>query len=299
MTGAHNFLGKLVIKKLRAEKSVSRILLAGGGPAVRSSKVKNLKGDLSDDKLVDLIRKENVHTLIHLGLAGRGRKEKRFERNVMGTINLLGAAAEAGVKHVIIRSNYTYYGAWYKHPNFIPETKRAHKGISKQTVRDVGDVERYANEFSRYARDTTVTRLRFCPVVGPTADGAFMQYLRLDLPPVIMGFDPLVQLLHEDDAAEAVLATYRKPYDGPVNISPEGVVPLLKILRVLGKEMVNVPQLPLESSERLMSMLKTLPFDPGFLRFNCCLEYERMQNELKFVAAHTSEESLRAIEEDF
>lgn len=299
MTGAHNFLGKLVLRKLRAEKRVSKILLAGGGPVVRAARVKNLKEDLAHDKLADVIRKEKVDTLIHLGLAGRGKKEKRFERNVMGTINLLGAAAEAGIRQVIIRSNYTYYGAWYKHPNFIPETKRPRKGVSKQTVRDVGDVERYATEFSRYAGETTVTQLRFSPVVGPTADGAFMQYLRLASCPVILGFDPMIQLLHEEDAAEAVLATMRKPYNGPVNIAPTGVVPLLKILRFLGKDTIGVPQLPLDSAERLLSMLRTLPFDPGFLRFNCCLEYERMQTELGFVPGHTSTESLRVLEENF
>ncbi len=299
LTGAHNFLGKLVLKKLQAEKSISKIIIAGEGPLIRGAKVKNLKKNLTETKLIETIQKEKVHTLIHLGLSDQGKRETRFERNVMGTINLLGAAAEANIKHVIIRSNYTYYGAWYKNPNFIPETKRSRRGISKQTVRDVGDIERYATEFSRYAEDTIVTRLRFSPVVGPTANGAFMKYLQLDLCPIIMGFDPLIQLLHEEDAAEAVLATYRKPYDGPVNVAPEGVEPLMKILRFLGKEMVNVPQLPLESSEKLMSMLKTLPFDPGFLRFNCCLEYERLHNEVGFIPTFTSAESLRAIEEKF
>lgn len=296
LTGADNPLGKIVLKRFGSAPDVGRILTASDGPPTRGRKVRHLKVDPASEKVVDFLQKEKVDTIVHLeSVSPHGEGESAFERNVLSTMTLLGAAAEASVRHVILRSSYSVYGAQHTNPNFIPETRKARGEVAGSLHRNVVDVERYAQEFLKNFTEIGLTILRFAHIVGPTFNSRFMQYLKLPVCPILLGFDPLFQLLHEEDAADAVLAALRSDAFGPVNIAPNGVVPLLKILRFLKKEMMGIPHLPLNASERLLSTLKKLPFDAGFLRFSCCLENERMKTELGFVPKRTSGETLRAL----
>jgi hypothetical protein len=62
---------------------------------------------------------------------------------------------------------------------------------------------------------------------------------------------------------------------------------------------VTVPHLPFHASEKLISTLQSLPFDPSYLRYGCCLEYARAEEKLGFTAQRTSGDTLRALKECF
>lgn len=296
LTGADGFLGKLVVKRLGATAEVGRILVPLDGAPVRGKKVRQLKVSAASEKITDHLRREKVDVVVHLGRAlAQLREEGAFEKNVLGTMTLLGAAAEAPVRHVVLQSSYAVYGAHYTNPNFIPETRRIKATGRSPYLRDAAEIERYALDFLRNFGDVGLTILRFAPIVGPTSDSPFMQYLRSEVCPVLLGFDPLVQLLHEEDAADAVVAAIRAEVRGPIHVAPEGVAPLLKILRFLKKPQAVVPHLPLGLSEKVLGTLRTLPFDPSFLRFGCCLDYDRMREELRFVPRRSTGETLRAL----
>lgn len=287
LTGAETPLGKLVLKRLGAAPAVGRILTAGARPA-RGRKVKHLKIAWENEKIADVLRREKVETVVHLGTLGDGS----FEKTVLGTMTLLGAASEAGVAHFVLTSSYTVYGAHYTNPNFISEGRRIRLASRGQE----SEIERHVQDFVRHFSHLRLTILRFAPLVGPTIDSPMMRYVKGKTCPMLLGFDPLYQLLHEEDAADAVVAAAGSEVAGPVNVAPEGVVPLLKIVRFLGKEILTVPYLPLKLSERMLASLKTLPFDPLFLRFAACLDNRRMTEEMGFRPKRTSSEALRALE---
>src|SRR5438477_615610 len=46
--------------------------------------------------------------------------------------------------------------------------------------------------------------LRFAPILGPSAESRLSAYLRPAVVPTALGFDPRIQLIHEDDVIEAV-----------------------------------------------------------------------------------------------
>jgi len=296
LTGADGFLGKLVLKRLGSAPEVGRILTAGEGAPIRGKKVRHLKFSTASDKITEHLRKEKVDVILHLDSAlSQERDEAGFEKNVLGTMTLLGAAAEAPVRRVILQSSYAVYGAQYTNPNFIPESRKIKATGRSPYLRDAAEIERYAQEFLRNFGDIALTILRFAPIVGPTSDSAFVRYLEMEICPVLLGFDPLFQLLHEEDAADAVLAALRTEVRGAVNVAPEEVAPLLKILRFLKKKQAVVPYLPFRMSERVLGGLKSLPFDAGFLRFGCCLETERMREELQFDPRRSTGDTLRAL----
>ncbi len=298
LTGSETPMGRLVLKRLGAAPAIGRILTAGTGQPARGKKVKHLKVPWESEKIIEPVRREKAETIVHLGaFAGRARDDASFEKSVLGTMTLLSAAVEAGVRNVILTSSYLVYGAHYNNPNFLPESRRVRLGGRTQGAKDAAEIERHVQEFLRHYTSLRLAILRLAPVVGPTVDSSFMRYLSQDSCPALLGYDPLVQLLHEEDAADALVAAAESDVSGAVNIAPDGVVPLLKILRFLRKDIVVVPYFPMRLSEQLLAALKTLPFDASYLRFSACLDTDRMAEEMGFRPKRSSTEALRALRE--
>ena len=54
--------------------------------------------------------------------------------------------------------------------------------------------------------------------------------------PTYLGFDPRLQLVHEEDALDALLAAVRRPVRGAVNVAGEGTIGLTRMLRLADKQ---------------------------------------------------------------
>ena len=58
-------------------------------------------------------------------------------------------------------------------------------------------------------------------------------YLRLPWVPTLLGFDPMVQVIHEDDVVDAIVRALTPGVRGIFNVAGPGEVPLSPILREL------------------------------------------------------------------
>ena len=56
-----------------------------------------------------------------------------------------------------------------------------------------------------------------------------------------LGFDPLLQFIHAEDAVGALEAAVRRPVRGAVNVAGEGSISLTRLLRLAGKLPLPVP----------------------------------------------------------
>jgi UDP-glucose 4-epimerase len=56
-----------------------------------------------------------------------------------------------------------------------------------------------------------------------------------------MGFDPLLQFVHGDDAVGALEAAVRRPARGAVNVAGPGSISLTRLLRLAGRRALPVP----------------------------------------------------------
>ena len=109
--------------------------------------------------------------------------------------------------------------------------------------RDVGELENYFETFSRRFPEVTVTMLRYQPSLGPRIDSPLTRYLRSPVVPVQLGFDPLLQFVHADDAVAALeAARAATACPAPVNVAGEGSISLSRLLRLAGK--LPLPVLP-------------------------------------------------------
>ena len=78
--------------------------------------------------------------------------------------------------------------------------------LGSRFVNDKVEVENQLAAFTSAHPETHVVVLRFAPIVGPTSDNPVTRWLRTRLVPTLLGFDPLWQVVHEDDAADALHA---------------------------------------------------------------------------------------------
>jgi len=82
--------------------------------------------------------------------------------------------------------------------------------------------------------------LRAVHIVGPVHN-APSNYLRIQRPPVLLGFDPMVQLVHVADVADAIVLALGPDRRGIYNIVGAGELPLSAALAELGRKPRWIP----------------------------------------------------------
>jgi UDP-glucose 4-epimerase len=212
------------------------------------------------------------------------------ERNVLGTMQLLAAAYHApDLRRLVLKSTTAVYGATAGDPAVWTESM-SHETPRHGFGKDAIEVEDYVRSFDRRRPDVAVTVLRLANQVGPTVDNPLTRYFELPVCPTVLGFDPRLQFLHEEDTAEVLLrATLGPAPDGTFNVAGDGVVLLSQAIRIAGKAPLPVPEPLVNRVAELVG--RSVDFTPEQVRF---LQYGRVADtsaaaeELGFLPKWTS-----------
>ena len=89
--------------------------------------------------------------------------------------------------------------------------------------------------------DTEVTVLRHAWIMGPSVWNRVVRYFSLPVVPMVLGYDPLLQFVHEEDCLHAFERATREPHPGVYNVVGSGVAPLSTLLRLAGKRILALP----------------------------------------------------------
>ena len=120
--------------------------------------------------------------------------------------------------------------------------------------------------------------LRPVHVLGPHSTGMMADYLRRPRPLTVLGYDPLVQLIHEDDWAEAIALALTKELAGVFNVTGPGVVPLRTAIAETHGEPLALPEFALRPMIRTAFAAGLLPWPEGaldYLKYPATLSGER------------------------
>jgi nucleoside-diphosphate-sugar epimerase len=107
-----------------------------------------------------------------------------------------------------------------------------------------------------------------------------------------MGYDPLLQALHPDDAVDALVRALDRPEaQGVFNIAPEGVVPLSTVRLLFGSLGIPVPH-PLGYALYEAAWLAGVGLMPGvhanYFRYLCVVDDAKARRVLGFSARYTT-----------
>jgi UDP-glucose 4-epimerase len=303
LTGTRSLLGSRLLRRLAEKQGPDRVVAVDVAAPPARLGVRHLEMDLtqpgSDQRLLDLFRAEDVGTVVHCAFFTSPRRDAGYahELESIGTLNLFAAAAAAGVGHVVLRSFTALYGASGQNPSFLTEDRPLQPDPTLAWARDKLEAEQHAASFARRYPDMKVTVLRFAPLLGPRVQTFYTAIFDRRVVPVIMGYDPLVQLLHPDDAVAAAEAALEKAPRGPINVVPKAPIPLVTAVHLAGKIPAPVPH-PLAYLLGDLMWATGLAGAPGafahYARFGFVADGERAQRELGFVPRHSSREAVLA-----
>jgi UDP-glucose 4-epimerase len=180
------------------------------------------------------------------------------ENNVIGTLNILAACSspDSPVRKLVFKSSAHYYGTGRDDPAFFTEDMRRGHAPRTALKRDIVDAETAVEDFRDKNPDVTVTRLRFCNVLGPDIETSHARLLSLPAVPMIAGFDPRYQFVHADDVVAALEFAVEHDLPGVYNVAPDGVLALSEVIGLLGKR--PLPVLPPWGTGTAASVLRRL-----------------------------------------
>jgi UDP-glucose 4-epimerase len=196
----------------------------------------------------DVFRKVRPQVVVHMAtvtsLVMPG--EERYQINLGGTRAVFEHARAYGVEHCIFVGRHTFYGAGPDSPLFHIEDEPPLELNRFPELADLVAADLYAATALWRFPEIATSVLRVCYSLGPTGHGTLASYIRGKRVPMVMGFDPLFQFLHDDDLVEAVARTIETRPRGVFNVAGPQPLPLSSIVREAGRTPVPLPEFVLE-----------------------------------------------------
>ncbi len=237
MTGMGGELGTRVAALLETDPRIEALLgLDCDPPRRRLQRAEFAMCDPRDrDAVVRTITDFEPTALVHLGVYepnARATASAAIERTRQGARYALGAAAECPtVDRFVIRSGIEVYGRSTTHAA-RPDESREPRPTSPygRVLSEVEKVGRTAAD----ARGASLTILRFAPIVGPHFPSPLGRYLRMPIVPIPPMAELPFSLIHQEDAATAIVRAVSGAPDAAVNVVASGAVTPYQAVRLGG-----------------------------------------------------------------
>lgn len=298
VAGAAGSFGSLLVDRLPA-----RLEVVGLDQVEHEPKISPVRGPLyfaPFDKRAaeDVFKKEKPDALVHVAFHDdpRASAHERYRTNVIGTMRLLEYAARHDVKRVVVLSTGAVYGAHPLNSTFLDEEAPLRALERYPGIRDRVEADQYVQAWLYRRPETTTVLLRAAHIVGPHVTSPLVQYLNRPTVPTILGFDPMIDVVHEDDLIHAIELALEARQSGVYNVAGPGPVPLSRILRALERTPVPVPHFLAYGTAWLLGRggLKIDTAHVDFLRYPLVLSGERARDELDYVPRVSLEQTVRA-----
>jgi UDP-glucose 4-epimerase len=248
ITGLSTYWGGRLAQALESFEQVEAIIgVDSREPTLELERTEFVKVTNQHSLLQRIVRAAEIDTVIDTRLSVNGLNSSErdvHENNVIGTMNILAACSgpDSPVRKFVFKSSTHYYGAEQDDPSFFTERMRRPHPPNSRLERDIVEAESAVAEFADKQPETTVTVLRCANVLGPDVDTGFTRMFSLPVVPMMLGFDPRLQFVHEDDVVHALEHAAITETPGTYNVAADGVLALSEAIDLLGKR--AVPLLP-------------------------------------------------------
>jgi UDP-glucose 4-epimerase len=289
ITGVGSHLGMLLAARLERDPEVEAVVgIDTRRPRTGLERTELHDADIRDPEVAGLIRAAAPDTVVHNKIVrqpGQGMSSRAMhDINVIGSLQLLAACERVpSIQSIVIRGSAGIYGAEPHAPQFLGEEMTRLFPLRTRFQRDVAEIENYFETFSRRRPHVTCTMLRYQPAIGPSLDTQITRYLSQPACPTYLGFDPRIQLVHEHDALEALLAAIRNPVRGAVNVAGRGTVGLGRMIRMAGRPPLPIAGplfAPVTEAARRLGMGAYSDDFRRLLRYGRAVDIRRLEEEV-------------------
>ena len=300
VTGISRDIGRRFARAATGDPSIERVIGVDVVPPRGDiGDVSFVRADIRNPVIAKVLAKEDVDTVVHMSViatpgsaGGRGTMK---ELNVIGTMQLLAACQKSTtVDRLIVKSTTTVYGSSPRDPAMFTEDMGPKRLPSSGYAKDVYEVEGYVRGFARRRPDVDVTLIRAANVVGPHVVSPLTNYFRLPVVPRVLGFDPRLQFLHEDDLLTVLRHAAVTGIPGTFNVAGEGLLTLSQAVRRLGKPSIAMPRFAVGRLGATVRQAHLSDFSPEqlvFLTYGRGVDTTRMRTHLGFEPMYSTAEA--------
>ena len=283
VTGVSRHLGSRVAGQLAADDSVERVIgvdTVAPRPEIQAAagRTEFVRADIRNPLIAKVIAQSQVDTVVHMNVLATpldavGRTAMK-EINVIGTMQLLAACQKAPtMRKLVVKSTTAIYGSSPRDPALFTEDAEPRSLPRSGYAKDAVEVEGYVRGFGRRRPDVDLTLLRFTNFIGPRIDTPLTRYFSLPVVPTVLGFDPRIQLCHEDDGVEVLRRATLEDHPGIFNVGGAGVLLLSQAVRRMGRVSVPLPPPAVSLVARALRGAGLVDFSPEQMRY---LEHGRV-----------------------
>jgi UDP-glucose 4-epimerase len=301
VTGVSRYLGGRLAARLCAEDGIDRVIGIDAVPPRPEDlellgRTEFIRADIRNPLLGKVIAAAHVDVVVHSSALatprGAGGRTAMKELNVIGAMQLLAACQKSEtVRQVVLQSTTAVYGSSARDPAVFTEEMAAKAMPRTGHGKDAVEVEGYVRGFSRRRPDITATVLRFADFAGPNIDTPLARYLGMRAVPTPFGYDPRLQLVHEQDAIEVLRLAAVSLRPGTFNVAGEGAMTLSQAIRRAGRIPLPIPGPATHLVRRVIRRTGRFDFSSDqiqLLNFGRVVDTTRLHNEFGYVPRYTT-----------
>jgi len=271
VTGLGTFWGGRVAQALERDPSVDVIIgLDTTEPKIELERTEFVRADQNYSILARIVRATQVDTIVHTFLvvdSTRMTGRALHEVNVIGTMNLLAAAGapDSSVRQLVVKSSTLVYGSSDKDPTWFREESPRTSAPQTRVERSLLEVEDYLRDFAEDNPHVVVSLLRFSNVLGTDIVTPISKALQLPATPCILGFDPLMQFVEEDDVVRSIEFVMTNRVPGIFNVVGDGRLPWSEVASICGKRTWPLPPYGTGLAASMLDMTRVCELPPELL----------------------------------
>lgn len=298
VTGIAGNLGRTLAKLLHTE---TRVVGIDRRPfAGKPKDIAHYAVDIRKARAEEAFRRQKIDAVIHMAIAHDPRmpRAEAHSFNVIGTHKILDLCVRHGVKKVVVLSSSSVYGPRPDNSNFLPEETPLMAAERFNDMSDLIELDMYAQSFMWKHPDIETVIVRPVNIVGPTVKNAPSGYLRMPRPITVMGFDPMIQLIHEEDACRAMVLALKPGLRGVFNVTGPGQVPLSTIMKELGRSPVPIPHPIIRGLARRLFDARMSSFPPeevDHIQYLCVVDGSRFVREAGWAPTYSLRDTIRSV----
>lgn len=299
ITGIAGTIGRLLARQLHLDHEVmglDRRDLEG-----KPKDIKVFSYDIRRKRCEKVFRNNRVDVIYHLNIMHDFNRPQAelHSFNVVGTQRVLEYAAKYNVKKVVFLSTANVYGARPDNPQYLTEDSLLLAGETFSAMRSLITADMLVTSFFWKNPEIETVILRPAHILG-TVRNAPTLYLSLSRVPTLLGFDPMIQLIHESEVVRALVLVLKAGARGIFNVAGPPAAPLSSILHYLQKPRIPVPHALLKKVARQalqFGMANVPPAEVDFIRYPCLVDDARARSELGFEPRYNLTETLDLLRE--
>jgi UDP-glucose 4-epimerase len=196
--------------------------------------VQLIQTDIRKPEAEEAFRSWRPDAVIHMATVSHltTRRDERYRINLGGTQKVFEYCETHGVPQALFVGRHTYYGALPDAALFRSEDEPPMALESFPELADLVAADLFAaSALWRFPERITAV-LRLVYTLGPSLHGTLASFLAGPRVPMILGFDPLFQFMHENDAVAAIILALERKLRGVFNVAGPQALPLSELIRV-------------------------------------------------------------------